>query len=71
MADYSTLGESACFVESLTQHRTLPKMNGTPSDNYLIIESNETIFNAAYDTLSGRFNADKETTMLFNKKTED
>lgn len=60
MADYSPVGESAIFVESLTQHRASPKMNKTPSDNNLIIESNETIYNAAYNTRSGRSNTDEE-----------
>lgn len=50
VADYSPVGESAIFVESLTQHRASPKMNKTPTDNNLIIESNETIYNAAYNT---------------------
>lgn len=59
VADYSTLGESAVFVESLTQHRTLPMMNEAPSDNYLIIESNETISNAVYNTLSGRSDSEQ------------
>lgn len=60
VADYSPVGESAIFVESLTQHRASPKMNKTPSDNNLIIESNETIYNAAYNTRSGRSNTDEE-----------
>lgn len=40
VAEYSTVEESAILMESLTQHRNLPKMDETPSDNYFILESN-------------------------------
>lgn len=70
MADYSPVGESAIFVESMTQHRASPKMNKTPSDNNLIIESNKTIYNAAYNTRSGRSNTDEEIYVVIQLKVE-
>lgn len=70
MADYSPVGESAIFVESLTQHGASPKMNKTPSDNNLIIESNETIYNAAYNTRPGRSNTDEEIYVVIQLKVE-
>lgn len=39
-------------MESLTQHRTLPKMKETPSDNYFILEPNKRLSTTSVATMS-------------------
>lgn len=71
VADYSTVEESAILKKSLTQHRTLPKMSETPSDNYFILESNKKGYNAAKVTQpnqSGRRKSHEEIYNVLHEK---
>eukprot|EP00105_Crassostrea_gigas_P014638 XP_011431364.1 PREDICTED: uncharacterized protein LOC105331034 isoform X2 [Crassostrea gigas] len=66
VAEYSTVEESAILMESLTQHRNLPKMDETPSDNYFILESNKKGYNAAKVTHSNQSGRRKSQDEIYN-----
>lgn len=66
VAEYSTVEESAILMQSLTHHRTLPKMNEAPSDNYFILESNKKGYNAAKVTHSNQSGRRKSHDEIYN-----
>lgn len=66
VAEYSTVEESAIQMESLTQHRNLPKMDEAPSDNYFILESNKKGYNAAKVTHSNQSGRHKSHDEIYN-----
>uniref|UniRef100_K1QGD9 Uncharacterized protein n=1 Tax=Magallana gigas TaxID=29159 RepID=K1QGD9_MAGGI len=69
VAEYSTVEESAILMESLTQHRNLPKMDETPSDNYFILESNKKGYNAAKEEVA-EYSTVEESAILMESLTQ-